>query len=219
VPYNRVNFKYSNPVTQTSLRFIAQFSQVFGDLRYSAPEKYDGQEFNQEVPFERSVLINLQDHTGDQTDNVIGWWADESGNTALGKPYIFFNRVVDSSSYTVTSSHLTSYNAPSNVSTDENHTLNFGAEYDEFNGDVNTNSLFSRFYQQYIEQSFNLKGRIIKISAQLPVSFILNYTVNDIIVINGQEYYINTLTTNLATGKSELELIVKTLTYTNSVLT
>ena len=219
VPYNRVNFKYSDPVTQTSLRFVAQFSQVFGDLRYSAPEKYDGQEFNQEVPFERSVLINLQDHTGVQTNNVIGWWADESGNTALGKPYIFFNRVVDSSSYTVTSSHLTSYNAPSNVSTDENHTLNFGAEYDEFNGDVNTNSLFSRFYQQYIEQSFNLKGRIIKISAQLPVSFILNYSVNDTIVINGQEYYINSLTTNLATGKSELELIVKTLTYTNSVLT
>ena len=219
VPYNRVNFKYSNPVTQTSLRFIAQFSQVFGDLRYSAPEKYDGKEFNQEVPFERSVLINLQDHNGNQTNNVIGWWADESGNTALGKPYIFFNRVVDSSSYTLTSSHLTSYNAPSNVSTDENHTLNFGAEYDEFNGDVNTNSLFSRFYQQYIEQSFNLKGRIIKISAQLPVSFILNYSVNDIIVINGQEYYINSLNTNLATGKSELELIVKTLTYTNSVLT
>ena len=219
VPYNRVNFKYSDPVTQTSLRFVNQFSQVFGDLRYSAPEKYDGQEFNQEVPFERSVLINLQDHHGNQTNNIIGWWVDDSGNTALGKPYIFFNRVVDSSSYTVTSSHLTSYNAPSNVSTDENHTLNFGAEYDEFNGDVNTNSLFSRFYQQYIEQSFNLKGRIIKISAQLPVSFILNYSVNDIIVINGQEYYINSLTTNLATGKSELELIVKTLTYTNSVLT
>ena len=219
VPYNRVNFKYSDPVTQTSLRFVNQFSQVFGDLRYSAPEKYDGQEFNQEVPFERSVLINLQDHHGNQTDNVIAWWVDDAGKTALGKPYIFFNRVVDSSSYTVTSLNLTAYNAPSNVSSDENHTLNFGAEYDEFNGDVNTNSLFSRFYQQYIEQSFNLKGRIIKISAQLPVSFILNYNVNDIIVINGQEYYINSLTTNLATGKTELELIVKTLTYTNSVLT
>jgi len=219
VPYNRVNFKYSDPVTQTSLRFVNQFSQVFGDLRYSAPEKYDGQEFNQEVPFERTVLINLQDHQGNQTDNVIAWWVDDAGKTALGKPYIFFNRVVDSSSYTVTQLNLTSYNAPSNVSSDENHTLNFGAEYDEFNGDVNSNSLFSRFYQQYIEQSFNLKGRIIKISAQLPVSFILNYSVNDIIVINGQEYYINSLTTNLATGKTELELIVKTLTYTNSVLT
>jgi hypothetical protein len=219
VPYNRVNFKYSDPVTQTSLRFVAQFSEVFGDLKYSAPEKYDGQEFNQEIPFERSVLINLFDNTGAITYNIIGWWADESGNTTLGKPYIFFNRVVDSSSFTVTSSNYTSYNAPSNVSSDENHTLNFNAEYDEFNREVNTNSLFSRFYQQYIQQSFNIKGRIIKISAQLPVSFILNYSVNDIIVINGQRYYINSLTTNLATGKTELELIVKTLTYTNSVLT
>ena len=223
VPYNRVNFKYSNPVTQTSLRYVDQFSQVFGDLRYSAPEKYDGQEFNQEVPFERSVLINLQDHQGDQTDNVLGWWVDAEGKTTLGKPYIFFNRVIDSSSYTVTSSHLTSYNAPSNVSSLEtagvgNHTLNFGAEYDEYNGNVNTNSLFSRFYQQFIEQSFNLKGRIIKITAQLPESFILNYSINDIIVINGKEYYLNSLSTNLTTGKSEIELLVKTSTYTNSVL-
>jgi hypothetical protein len=219
IPYNRVNFKYSDPVTQTSLRFVSQFSQVFGDLRYSAPEKYDGKEFSLDVPFERSVLINLQDNTGSQTNNVIGWWAGADGNTVVGAPYIFFNRVVDSSSYTVTSSNLTSYNAPSNVSSDENHTLNFGAEYDEFNGDVNTNSLFSRFYQQYIEQSFNLKGRIVQVSAELPMSFILNYSVNDVILIAGQEYYINKISTNLTTGKSQLELIVKTLTYTNSVLT
>ena len=219
VPYNRVNFKYSDPVTQTSLRFVNQFSQVFGDLNYSAPEKYDGQAFNQEVPFERSVLINLQDHHGNQTNNVIGWWVDDAGKTALGKPYIFFNRVVDSSSYTVTSLHLTAYNAPSNVSSDENHTLNFGAEYDEFNGDVNTNSLFSRFYEQYIIQTFNQNGRIIKVSANLPVSFVLNYSVNDVIVINAQEYYINSIQTDITTGKSQLELIVKKVAYTNSVLT
>ncbi len=219
VPYNQVNFRYSSPVTQTSLRFVNQFSQVFGDLNYSAPEKYDGQSFSQDVPFERTVLINQQTSAGVSTGNILAWWVDDKGDTTLGKPYIFFNRVVDSSSYPVTSLNLTAYNAPSNVSSDENHTLNFGAEYDEFNGDVNTNSLFSRFYQEYIQQTFNQNGRIIKVSAQLPVSFILNYSVNDIIVINGQEYYINSLNTNLATGKSELELIVKTITYTNSVLT
>jgi len=219
VPYNRVNFKYSDPVTQTSLRFVNQFSQVFGDLNYSAPEKYDGQSFNQEVPFERSVLINQQTSAGVTTGNIIGWWVDADSKTALGKPYIFFNRVIDSSSYQVTSLNLNSYNAPSNVSSDENHTLNFGAEYDEFNGDVNTNSLFSRFYEQYIVQTFNQNGRIIKVTANLPVSFVLNYTVNDIIVINAQEYYINSIQTDLTTGKSQLELIVKKATYTNSVLT
>ena len=77
----------------------------------------------------------------------------------------------------------------------------------------------SRFYQQYIVQTYNNKGRIIKVSANLPVSFMLNYKLNDIIVINGQEYYINNISINLATGKSELELIVKTQTFTNSVLT
>jgi len=219
VPYNQINFKYSSPVTQTSLRFVNNYAQVFGDLKYSAPEKYDGQEFNQEVPFERSVLINLQDHQGNQTDNVIGWWVDAEGKTTLGKPYLFFNRLIDSSSNTVTSSNYTSYNAPSNVSSDENHSLNFGAEYDEFNKEINVNSLFSRFYQQYVVQTYNQNGRIIKVSANLPVSFVLNYGVNDIIVINGKEYYINSIQTNLITGKSQLELIVKKVAYTNSVLT
>ncbi len=219
VPYNRVNFKFSDPVTQTSLRFVNNFSQVFGDLNYSAPEKYDGQEFNQEVPFEKTVLINLKDNGGDITNNVIGWWVDADSKTALGKPYIFFNRVIDATNYPVTSTHYTAYNAPSNVSSNGNHTLNFGAEYDEFTKNINTNSLFSRFYQQYIVQTFNQNGRIIKVTANLPVSFVLNYTVNDIIVINAQEYYINSIQTDLTTGKSQLELIVKKATYTNSVLT
>ena len=219
VPYNQVNFRYSSPVTQTSLRFVNQFSQVFGDLNYSAPEKYDGQSFSQDVPFERTVLINQQTSAGVSTGNILAWWVDDSGSTALGKPYIFFNRVIDSSSYPVTSLNLTAYNAPSNVSSDQNHTLNFGAEYDEFNGDINSNSLFSRFYEQYIIQTFNQNGRIVKVSANLPISFVLNYSVNDIIVINAQEYYINSIQTDLTTGKSQLELIVKKATYTNSVLT
>ena len=223
VPYNQVNFKYSAPVTQTSLRYINNYSQIFGDLRYSAPEKYDGQAFNLELPFERSVLVNLVNSSGTATNNVEGWWADADGKTTLGKPFIFFNRVTDSSSNTITSSNFTTYNAPSNVSALEtagvgNHTLNFGSEYDELKADINQNSLFSRFYEQYVVQTYNQNGRIIKITANLPVSFVLNYNVNDVILINDQEYYINTIQTDLTTGKSQLELIVKKVAYTNSVL-
>ena len=47
----------------------------------------------------------------------------------------------------------------------------------------------------------------------------LNYKLNDIITIGTEEYYINSIRMNLTTGKSELELIVKTATYTESVLT
>ncbi len=218
VPFNQVNFQYSEPVTQTGLRFLNQFSQVFGDLKYQAPEKYDGQAFNQKLPFERTVLINLQNSAGTQTNNVEGWWVDADSKPVLGKPYIFFNRLTDASSYPILTS-VTTYNAPSNVSVDENHTLNFGTEYDEFNRDINENSLFKRFYEEYIIQTFQQNGRLIKMSAQLPISFMLNYSVNDIIQINGEQYYINSININLGTGKSELELIVKTSTYTNSILT
>ena len=219
VPFNQVNFKYAEPVTQTGLRFLNQFSLVFGNLGYSAPEKYDGQAFNLDVPLERTVLINLQDSSGDQTNNIQGWWVDAEGKPTLGKPYIFFNRVVDSSSYPLTSLTINEYNAPSNVATDQNHTLSFGAEYDEFNGDINTNSIFERFYKEYIIQTFQQNGRIIKVTAHLPLEFILNYSVNDVILISGELYYINSIKINLTTGKSDLELIVKTTTYTNSVLT
>ena len=107
VPYNQINFKYSPPVTQTSLRFVNQFSQVFGDLNYSSPEKYDGQAFSINAPFERTVLINLQDNSGSLTNNIIGWFVDADGKTTLGKPYLFFNRVVESSSNTVTTLNIT----------------------------------------------------------------------------------------------------------------
>ena len=219
IPYNQINFQYSPPVTKSSLQFIDRFGQVFGDLKYSAPEKYDGQAFNQDLPFERSVLINVEDvPNSTPTGNIMGWWVDDGDSTTLGKPYIFFNRYLTTSK-PIFSGTQSNFNVPSNISVDKNHSLSFGAEYDEYVRELNTNSLFSRFYQQYIVQTYNNKGRIIKVSANLPVSFMLNYKLNDIIVINGQEYYINNISINLATGKSELELIVKTQTFTNSVLT
>ena len=53
----------------------------------------------------------------------------------------------------------------------------------------------------------------------MPSSIILNYELNDVFIINGQEYYINSIRTNLLTNKSELELITKQSAYTPSVLT
>ena len=82
-----------------------------------------------------------------------------------------------------------------------------------------TNGIFDRFWRQFIVQSFKLKGRIINITAYLNNDFLINFKLNDVIRIAGRDYYINSIKTNLTTGKSELELIVKTITYQPSVLT
>ena len=219
IPYSRINFNYSPSVTQTSLRYLNQFSQQFGNLNYSAPEKYDGQSYDIQVNGQRSQLINIIDENDDLTGIVYGWWVDAESKTTLGSPYMFFNDLVDAADYPITLSQFDQYNAPSNVSPDRNHTLNFGIEFNEYTGDVNENSLFSRFYSQYIVKLFEEQARVVKFTAQLPSSIILNYELNDVFIVNGQEYYINSIQTNLLTNKSELELITKQSAYTPSVLT
>jgi hypothetical protein len=219
VPYSIINFEYSPSVTQTSLRYLNQFSQQFGNLNYSAPDKYDGQTYQVQVDGQRSQLINIIDENSDLTGLVYGWWVDAESKTALGSPYMFFNNLLDAADYPITLSGFDQYNAPSNVTGDRNHTLNFGIEYNEYTGNVNENSLFSRFYQQYIVKLFEEQARIVKFTAQLPTSIILNYELNDVFIVNGQEYYINSITTNLLTNKSQLELITKQSAYTPSVLT
>ena len=219
IPYSRINFNYSPSVTQTSLRYLNQFSQQFGNLNYSAPEKYDGQSYDVQVDGQRSQLINIIDENDDLTGIVYGWWVDAESKTTLGSPYMFFNDLVDAADYPITLSQFDQYNAPSNVSPDRNHTLNFGIEFNEYTGDVNENSLFSRFYSQYIVKLFEEQARVVKFTAQLPSSIVLNYELNDVFIVNGQEYFINSIRTNLLTNKSELELITKQSDYTPSVLT
>ena len=219
IPYSRINFNYSPSVTQTSLRYLNQFSQQFGNLNYSAPEKYDGQSYDVQVDGQRSQLINIIDENDDLTGIVYGWWVDAESKTTLGSPYMFFNDLVDAADYPITLSQFDQYNAPSNVSPDRNHTLNFGIEYNEYTGNVNENSLFNRFYSQYIVKLFEEQARVVKFTAQLPSSIVLNYELNDVFIVNGQEYYINSIQTNLLTNKSELELITKQSAYTPSVLT
>ena len=88
--------------------------------------------------------------------------------------------------------------------------LNFDIESDEYsryNFGVYTNSLFKRFYQTYIVDAFNPKKRIFKLTAHLPNSILLNYSLNDRFQIGDKVFTINSIDTNLKTGESKLELL------------
>lgn len=89
-------------------------------------------------------------------------------------------------------------------------TLNFDIEVDEYsryNFGTNTNSLFKVFYKTYIEDAFNPKKRIFKLTAHLPNSILLNYNLNDRFQIGDKVFTINSIDTNLKTGESKLELL------------
>ncbi len=111
---------------------------------------------------------------------------------------------------------LGSYWKPSNTvesgstSTPPDFTINFDDEEDEWNltnyGGT-TNSLFSKFYQTYIEDVFDPRKRIFKLTAHLPNSILLNYRLNDRFQIGDKVFTINSIDTNLKTGESKLELL------------
>jgi len=219
IPFSNIEFEYATAKDQMSKRYISSFSQQFGNLDYSSPERYEGGNFKQKVKFSHMIYINIWDTNNlNFTDYPMGWMVDEQAKTQVPAPLLFFRNEIDTSANPVTATLFNSYIAPSNVSTDKNHTLHFGAEADEITQAVNANGLFNRFYQQFIIQSFKLKGRIIKVDAYLDNNFLLNYRLNDVIRIAGRDYYINSIRTNLTSGKSSLELIVKTLEYLPSVL-
>jgi hypothetical protein len=90
------------------------------------------------------------------------------------------------------------------------YTLNFDNEVDEFtltDYDGQTNSLFRNFYANYVNGLFDKKKRIFKVSAYLPTDILINYRLNDKLIIQDREFLINSIKTNLMTERSELELV------------
>jgi len=118
----------------------------------------------------------------------------------------------DDSNTTVTL--VNDYYRPSNTNetaADEENpadfSLNFDSEMDEWSGSENFNSIFEKFYKNYIESVFDPYKRISVFSAYLPPSFLIHYRLNDQLKIQDTIYRINSIKTNLNTGKSTLELI------------
>lgn len=122
-----------------------------------------------------------------------------------------------------TTTSITDYWRPSNSNEDGNtytppaYSLNFDIEYDEWQGKIydgtdpdipeTSNSLFKLFYKNYIESAFNAQKRLFIVTAYLPPNILVNYRMNDQIKIQDKVFRINSITTNLNTGKTKLELL------------
>ena len=111
-----------------------------------------------------------------------------------------------------TAHSLTDYYRPSNTSetgtttTPASFTLNFETEIDEFTNRQNPNSLYEKFYKNYVEGIFNPLRRVFKVTAYLPASILVNYKLNHQVRLGDKMFRINNLTVDITTGKSQFEL-------------
>ena len=217
--YSNIEFKFQDPETFLAAEYLEMNGEYFGHEEFNViieGEYIDGENYEVQLPFEKVIYERLTDSFDDSdTPACYGYFVSENEETIKGSPLLFFNvneDVPDENMYFrsadgVTNSSLVSYNRPSNVNADETQTLNFDEENDEFNLLYNDESLFKNYYKAYIEGVFNEYNRITRISALLPIKILSKYKLNDRFLINGESYRINSITSNLMNGNSELELI------------
>lgn len=224
IPYQEIAFRFQQPNTFLAVNFKELFNKTFGDLENTTTESPDVQTTNRgnkyvvQLPFGKMMYERLNDiDTGSQSEIAYGYCVDKDQNPTNIKPLIlnitnesglpyderlsFYN-----GTSTGTAARLTQYNRPSNTYSTA-QSLHFGEEVDEYFGEAEDDSLFENYYKNYIVDTFNQQRRLTKVSAYLPLRILLNYTLADRFIINGRSFRINSIKTNLKSGKSELELL------------
>jgi len=74
------------------------------------------------------------------------------------------------------------------------------------NGYTN-NSLFALWYQNYISALYDIRCRIVKLKAIMPITMLSDIKLNDKLIYKDKKYIINSFTTDLTSGEVDLELI------------
>jgi hypothetical protein len=214
--FSNINFDFLEPKTFGLIKQNEINQDDYGNLDYEPSTSsliFDGDRYSIKLPFEKLFFDRLSDENGlELTDFGNGWLVDKDENETITAPVLFFNRntTIGAGQYfgfIGKTAQLTTYNRPSNSSNNELSTINFNAEFDEFSGNIIENSLFKLHYENYIENVFDINSRMQSISAIFNLDTLNNYKMNDRFIINNNKFIINSIRTDLSTGKTELELI------------
>jgi len=86
--------------------------------------------------------------------------------------------------------------------------LNFNEENSTWSiNNTASDSLFNLWYKNYISGLYNIRCRIVKLKAIMPITKLSTIKLNDKIVYKDKKYIINQFSTDLTTGEVDFELI------------
>jgi hypothetical protein len=176
------------------------------------------------VPFEHFKFERIFDiNVSVQAPTTVQWGysVDDNQQPYIGAPYLFYLKHYVNGTQINFVDQLDVNGDPANVAQIDNYflplnsrlgdttsqTINFYAEQDEYALAVNNESLFKNYHSKYISSVFNESNRMTTVTAYLPQRILINFKLNHTFVINNIEYKINSIKTNLLTGKSDIELL------------
>ena len=221
------DFKYQDPSTILAIQFKKNNIDAYGDLTKILTEDLDdpdslvldGGKLDIELPFENMVYERLRDLSETpRTVNIqYGLATDESLNPVVPKNLIFYNNnqpqfstgFVDDSGVinNLGSGNVNYPNHNINRTIDSSQALNFSSELSVYSGGIMSTTLYSEFYEDYISDMFSDQRRVYTMDAIIPNFILANLKLNDRLIIQNTRYIINSINSNLTTGKTKLELL------------
>lgn len=207
--YKEMEFSYEGLGSILADQHTKLSDKGWGTEEYASANKYEGTKYEIKAPFEHMKFERVF-YNDTQTNFMYGLMTDPKNEPYVGKPLLFMAetetgsvKVYDDQGQNPIT--RTSYFMPKNV-LDSNESIHFSAEFDEYTNTITTNSLFTTYYTNYILGVFAEQARLYKLSGKLPLHELINYQLNDTIEIRGTRFLINSVTTDITTGKSEFEL-------------
>ena len=237
LPYNKINFSYKGLGTLLSQQFNQLTNSGWGSLSYTLDgDIFDApsEPYEIEVPFEHMQFERLYDQGNSpptSTDVQWGYSVNENLQSYIGEPLLFYgvsitngtnirirdtvinNNVADIDDYIIPSNSFSIAPSTSRINIHFQNELNeyLANEPDGLVGGDNalgfTDTLFQTDYKEYIQDVFNVRRRLLKVTAYLPMKVYYNLQLNDLIQLGQDSYKINSMKTDLTTGKTEFELL------------
>ena len=220
--YKQIAFKFQEPSTILAVEFANRFNTPYGDLETKLKNadgtQLDGGDFEIELPFEQMVYERLVDQDTDISSNIVYGLSlgPALEQNTIPKAHIFFGRNELTSAYNL--GFINDSGTKEQISVpvwmpshadggNKNYSTVFGSEIDEHDGGIISKSLYFNYYRDYITDSFNSKRRKYNLKAILPLWLLIALKLNDRLIIDGNRYQINKMTTNLTTGEVDFELL------------
>ena len=223
--YNEINYEYKEANTILAINSNEATNDEYGNERFKSEGEnvFDGKKYDVKSSFGHMLFENFIDGDTSLFSGVTwGWSVSQDESPVIDGGTFFLNnrktlpddiyitdKVVGENGSNV--DKVANLYCPSNVYTEtggtEVRSINFGSEYSILTNTEEEDGLFSTYHQNFILNIYSTRSRLIKITAHLPLKILLKYELNDRFIFQGRKYLINSIKTNLQTGKSELELL------------
>lgn len=220
-----IDFKFQESESILADQFLQSNKQSYGDLEFKLTDAngnplqdVDGDTLDIEVPFENPINERLFD-LNDNSETTIQYclYTDRDINAISGDPFIFYapsvsiinNPIgyVNDGVYEQITGTVFMPSHSMQIDT-ESFNVNFNAEINEYTSSIFQDTIYKRFYEDYINDIFSIKRRIYTYKAILPPQLLNNLKLNDRLIIKDRRYIINNISSTLTPDREDtLELI------------